>query len=192
MSSLGELDPITVPDVAEPVLGFRVWRVVEGREPTLWSVTRGEAKKPPRTRLMLSNPDGAWPPAQTLEATCELGPLGKVKDHDEQVPDPDCACGFYATLDLRVIAAYIRGAPVLGLVQGSGRVIPGAPSSTSLGGFRAQRITIAALFDIAADFTVPRRQLRKLADRYQVRLVRPTSDTAEDYRELVRSGGSTA
>jgi hypothetical protein len=183
-------EEMVIPDVAEPMLGFRVWRVVEGaRESTLWSVTRGEAKKPPRTRVLLSNPDGAWPVGKLMEASCDrFSRMGGPKDHGEEVPAVDCTCGFYATYDIDVAAAYIRGAPVLGLVQGSGRVIPGEATETSAGGFRAQRISIACLFDIASDFTIHRRGLRKLADCYQVPLVRPHSDVAEDYRELVRSG----
>jgi hypothetical protein len=89
---------------------------------------------------------------------------------------------------LDIIAGYLRAAPVLGLVMASGSVIVGEADSSTIGGWRAQRVRIACLFEIAEDFTLPRRQLRKLAERYQVRLLRPHSDVAEDYRELVRSG----
>jgi hypothetical protein len=190
MSEL-ELAADQIPDIAESLLGFRVWRVEE-RTMSLWSVTRGDLKKGPRTRRLitnvLANPNGVWPPGEPFEATCEY--RDAVKDHGDDIPAVGCGCGIYATYDLRILAHYIRDAQVLGLVQGSGRFIAGEPDVTTLGGFRAQRATIACLFAISEDFTIPRHRLQKLADRYRVPLVRPHSDTAEDYRPHVRSGWS--
>jgi hypothetical protein len=56
----------TVPDVSEPLLGFRVWR---WHQPTLtlFSVTRGTVpKRQPRMRTLLATPEGKWPPDEPL------------------------------------------------------------------------------------------------------------------------------
>jgi hypothetical protein len=183
--SEAELEAIDVPDVAATLLGFRVWRVRE-RDLTLWSVTRGDpGKKPPRHQVLLSNPDGAWPAGEPIHAACDQ--LGK-KGHQVPADKKGCGCGVYASYDVDVVGGYLRGAPILGLIQGWGKVVPGLPDPTTIGGFRAQHAQIVCLFEIAEDFTVSRRQLRKLAERYQVPLLRPHSDVAEDYREVVRSG----
>jgi hypothetical protein len=57
-----------VPDAIEPAVGYRVWKVVNGR---LYSINHGDE----------------WQPHMVFEATCSQG-------HD--VPDPRCACGTYA------------------------------------------------------------------------------------------------
>ena len=55
----------------------------------------------------------------------------KKKKDDEDfrehgpVPATDCSCGIYATTDLDVINGYLsRSAPVLGIVELGGRMIP--------------------------------------------------------------------
>jgi hypothetical protein len=95
----------------------------------------------------ITRPDDAGPKPDNpygLAAEC-------TKDHP--APDPDCACGIYATYDIDVIARYVREAPILGLIQGSGTTVPGDD------GYRAQRATIACLFAIADEFTIARRDL---------------------------------
>jgi hypothetical protein len=163
---------ITVPDVAETLLGFRAWR---WQAPSsLLSVTRGSVpKRQPRTRALLATPDGAWPNDGPLDAVCGKG---------HPAPDADCACGLYAAYKIDVIAEYVRDAPILGLVQGFGTTVPGDD------GFRAEHMTIAALFAVAPEFGIPRQDLDQLADHYHVRVVVPHSATPEDYRMGVRSG----
>jgi hypothetical protein len=191
--SEAELEAIDVPDVAQTLLGFRAWRVRE-RDLTLWSVTRGDLgpKRSPRQKRqqeLLSNPDGAWPAGEPIHAVCDqLGKKVGKKAHEVPADNKGCGCGVYASYDVDVVGGYLRGAPILGLIQGWGKVVPGLPDPTTIGGFRAQHAQIVCLFEIAEDFTVSRRQLRKLAERYQVPLLRPHSDVAEDYREVVRSG----
>jgi hypothetical protein len=166
-------DEVNVPDVAESLLGFRVWR---WHEPTLTliSVTRGAVpKRQPRMRALLAAPEGAWPHDKPLVAEC-------TKDHP--APDPDCTCGIYATYDIDVITGYIREAPILGLVAAGGTTVPGD------NGFRAQEVRVACLFAIAEEFTTARRQLARLADHYRVPVVVPHSASCDDYRHGVRSG----
>jgi hypothetical protein len=171
---------VEVPDVAETLLGFRVWRVDPLRL-TLHSVVVGAAAKRPRqpsVRLMLAAPEGAWPHDGPLVAKCEAGKKGET----HPAPDPDCTCGVYATTSLQVIARYLKEAPILGLVEGFGTLIPAE------NGFRAEKVTIACLFAIAPELTVPARKLDQLADRYSVPMVVPHSERVEDYRHGVRSG----
>jgi len=174
-------DEIVVPDVPETFLGFRVWRY---HEPTLtlWSVTRGTMppKRMPRMRRLLADPDDAWPPDETLVARCDLG-----KGHKHGVPDKDCTCGVYAATDVDIIAPYLREAPLMGLIQGSGRTIPGED------GWRAARCTVTALFDLPYDHfssVTPRSLVARLADRYRVPVIVPHSDRPDDYRQGVRTG----
>jgi hypothetical protein len=54
-------------------------------------------------------------------------------------------------------------------------------------GFRAEGVRIAALFDIDCAFTIPRRDLERLAHAYSVPLLRPISAVPDDYRFGVRS-----
>jgi hypothetical protein len=170
---------VKVPDVPESLLGFRVWR---RHQPTLtlWSVTRGDVpKRQPRTRALLATPEGAWPNDKPLGAVCSK------RDKDgkgHRAPDPDCACGIYATYKIDVIARYVRDAPILGLVQGYGTTVPGDD------GFRAEHMKIACLFAVADEFTIQRRDLDWLADHYGVPVVVPHSAAPEDYRMGVRSG----
>jgi hypothetical protein len=109
---------------------------------------------------------------------------GKREREHGRVPDPMCACGIYAATDLDVLAGYAvpRGDTVTGLVQGFGRLIPADF------GWRAERARIVAVFAISEDFTVPHARLRKVAERYEVPMVVPWSDTAEDYAAAVRAG----
>src|SRR6266542_6526876 len=97
MTELG-LEDVVIPDVAEPLLGFRTWRV-EDRTLTLWPATQGDLPKGPGARRLLANvlanPDGAWPPGETFEATCKY--RNAVKDHGDDIPDQECGCGPWAT-----------------------------------------------------------------------------------------------
>jgi hypothetical protein len=182
-------DKNKIPDVAEAILGFRVWRFDED-DYTLWSVTQGDYgknKSDPKRKLLsaatgaIDLPDGFWPKSGTLDATC-------INKRDHPVPDPNCSCGIYSTYDINVIAQYIRQGPVLGLVQGYGQVINGLPDDDSIGGFRAEHAKIVCLFSIKEEFTISHRQLRKLGREYNVPVITPWSDLALDYAAAVRNG----
>jgi hypothetical protein len=176
-------DQVVVPDVAEPLLAFRVWRWDRGTPLALWSLNAAGPKRPTaraRLRGLLAVPDGAWPTDGPLLAACDK--RGKDGELLHRPPDKDCTCGVYAATDINVVAGYIRDAPVLGLVQGSGQVIPADF------GWRAEHVRIAALFDIEPGFTIPRKDLHRVADAYHVPLIRPYASRPDDYRHHVRSG----
>ena len=105
--------------------------------------------------------------------------------HDEDppehgpVPAKDCSCGIYATTDLGVINGYLsRSAPVLGVVELGGRLIPATQ------GYRAAYARVAVILLIDDALTEPHDVLRDLADAYRVPAVIPHSADPEDYREL--------
>lgn len=182
-----------IPDVAESLLGFRVWRYGD-EDLSLWSVSRGDKDNPTKTEMLLENttPDGYWPKRNSdlgsiLEAQC----IHHQDDKDHYPPDPDCTCGIYATYDLNTIATYIKRAPVLGLVQGFGMSIPGEPDGRTLGGFRAQKARVACFFAISDDFTIPHRELRKLGKEYGVPVIVPWSTSVNDYAAAIREGTLT-
>lgn len=183
---------LSIPDVVESLVGFRVWRLRDD-DLSLWSVTRGNPKKVDKKQLLLSNttPDGYWPKQNhpngwsVLEASCARQ---EKPDNNHFPPDSDCTCGIYATYDVNVIANYIQSAPVLGLVQGYGTVIPGLEDDETIGGFRSEKAKIVALLAISEDFTVPHRTLRKVAKEYNIPLVVPWSIHASEYAEAIRNG----
>lgn len=180
---------VSIPDTAEPLLGYRVFRVRDD-DSTLWSVSFGEPgyKKTRRDKMLTSQardedkhlPPGMW--ATKMKAECNLR-----RKHDDGVPDPACTCGIYATYDLEVIAGYIPRAPILTLVKGYGNVIVGDPDDYTIGGWRASDAEIAAIFAISEDFTVPRRQLKRVAKRYGVPIIEPWSADIKEYAAAVRS-----
>jgi hypothetical protein len=129
----------------------------------------------------MASPAGNWPHDRPLCATCAMSgrkPKEGEPDHGP-VPSKDCSCGIYATTDLDIINGYLsRGAPVLGVVELGGRVIPASQ------GYRAQYARLAVVLLVDEALTEPHAALRKLAAAYRVPAVVPHSDVAEDYREL--------
>jgi hypothetical protein len=106
---------VTIPDVAEPLLGFRVWRF--GADERLWPVTRGSPPRQLRAqsrwrqlrdeeerelRALLADPN-SWRPGVALEATCERLIWHHLRDEEcecrkptrrnpEIHIDPNCPC----------------------------------------------------------------------------------------------------
>lgn len=135
----------------------------------------------------MANPVGNWPHDHPLAATCTMTAPSrrrKKKDDDEEpqhgaVPDPDCACGIYATTDLDMINGYLtRTAPVLGVVELGGRLIPASQ------GYRAAYARVAVILLVDEALTEPHGLLRELAQAYRVPAIIPFSGDPEDYREL--------
>jgi hypothetical protein len=111
-------------DHAEPVVGFRTWRVIDGR---LWSpyIPRG------------------WD-ERVMRAECYRGPgalieLGALDHSPDAAPHPQCRCGIYAyhVPPSRFSSVDHRG--VTGIVSVSGRLEPHP------GGVRAEIARIEAL-----------------------------------------------
>jgi len=133
----------------------------------------------------MASPEGIWPHGQPLAATCSRPPVSKKKKDDDDEPDhgpvpsPHCSCGIYATTDLDVINGYLpRIAPVLGIVELGGRLIPASQ------GYRAAYARLAVVLLVDDALTEPHGVLRDLADAYRVPAVIPHSADPEDYREV--------
>ena len=155
-----------IPDVAEPMLGFRSW-AWDTRHKRLASVVQGGVN---------------WPPEADLRATCPHNPKAPPDKH--QPPDKDCSCGIYAAYDIPAAAPYTGIGNVFGLVYGWGKeVVP------AINGFRAQYARVAAILAVAPEVSLDTRKLRKIAQLYDVPLVTPFSVNVADYRDLVRGAG---
>lgn len=175
-------------------LAFRVWQI---HRPTRTLISlNAPVKKAPWVATALATPKGAWPqdgapgghPAP-LAATCAAPKPRPAKGEKPPpphgpVPAKDCSCGIYATTSLEVINGYLgTRAPVLGVVELGGRVVPAEQ------GYRAQAARIAAILLIDAALTLPHTVLAEVASAYQVPLLRPHSLDPEDFRSLILGHG---
>ena len=104
------------PDYAEPLIGWRVWCVVETAD---------------GLRLASVIHDELWPVGQELVARCQT-------ERHHEAPVEACACGIHAAREPAYVLSYLRGrdeptvvARVLGRVALWGRVVEHA------GGWRA-------------------------------------------------------
>lgn len=166
---------LKVPDVPQTMLAFRVWRLSHDRTRILSLnapiYRRGVQGRPSAVLTGLTDtPKGGWPPDKLLAAECDL--------HPKTVPDPVHTCGIYATTSVDVLDTYLSpDAPVLGVVELGGRVIPGTQ------GFKAQYARIAAVLLVDPVLTLPHGQLKALAARYGVPALVPHSVVPDDYRD---------
>jgi hypothetical protein len=165
-----------VPDFPQTRLAFRVWRFERDRFAV--RSLNAPGKNGSWVAKAMSAPGGDWPHRGVLSASCR-----SRKDHeDEPVPGRECTCGIYATTGLGVINTYLsRFAPVLGVVELGGRVIP------ATNGYRAASARVAAILLIDEALTEPHAVLRKLAAAYRVPAVVPHSDIPESYRDVAGS-----
>ena len=121
---------VQAPDYAEPLLGWRVWRVArQGRE----------------LRLVSALHDEMWAPHDELDASCHrqddpLRARGEPPPPLHSAPARGCGCGIHATRAPAEAARYLLGrddAPVVHRVIGQvalwGTVVEGSA------GWRAQR-----------------------------------------------------
>jgi hypothetical protein len=162
------------PDFPQTRLAFRVWQFDRSRL-ALRSLNAPGRKASWMSKAMAS-PEGDWPVREVLAAECRRTARDK---HDDPVPGAECSCGIYATTDLDVISSYLsRGAPVLGVVEMGGRVIPATQ------GYRAAFARLAVILLIDEALTEPHLVLRRLAATYRVPAVVPHSADPEAYREL--------
>lgn len=175
-----------VPDYPQTRLALRAWMLDRDTLHVRSLNTPGSGRKASWISKAMASPEGNWPHGRPLAADCPLPPRRKKDDDDEvpehgPVPASDCSCGIYATTDLDVINSYLsRTAPVLGVVELGGRVIPASQ------GYRAAYARLAVILLVDDALTEPHRLLRKLADAYRVPAVVPHSARAEDFRLLTR------
>ena len=150
-----------IPDVAEPLLGFRSW-VWDGAHQVLTSVVQSGTP---------------WPPGKDLHAVCTHG--------RHPAAEPGCTCGIYATTSIAVAAPYTGVGNAFGLVYGWGEHVVPADS-----GFRAEYARIAAIFAVVREVSMELPHLRRIAKLYDVPLIAPHSVEVEDYRLLLDEGAA--
>jgi hypothetical protein len=177
-----------VPDFPQTRLALRAWQI-DRAALAVRSLNSPAGRKPSWIAKAMASPAGNWPHDRPLAAVCPLPPRQKKKDDEEfaehgPVPAKDCSCGIYATTDLEIINGYLsRTAPVLGIVELGGRVIPATQ------GYRAAYARLAVILLVDEALTEPHAVLRDLADAYRVPAVIPFSVRAEDYRSLIQPTG---
>jgi hypothetical protein len=99
---------------AEPVLGWRAWRLVR---------SAGEL------RIVPTTPRAAWEPRVPIHATCSGSHTREYMIHnpelakDHRSPEPGCTCGVHAAKDPGRLARTGRASAVVGRVAMWGRVI---------------------------------------------------------------------
>lgn len=175
------------PDFPQTRLALRSWQL-DRAAMQVRSLNAPMGKGANWIAKQMAQPAGNWPHDRPLAATCALAglkPRRKKKGEDDEpehgaVPDPECSCGIYATTDLGVIDIYLsRWAPVLGVVELGGRLIPASQ------GYRAAYARVAAILLIDEALTEPHGLLRDLAAAYRVPALIPISTDPEDYREAI-------
>ena len=162
------------PDFGQAVLAFRVWQFDKAGM-TVRSLNAPRKQSSWMAKAMAA-PAGAWPYARPVAARC-----GRTGDdaHADPVPGTECTCGIYATTDLDVVSSYLsKAAPVVGVVEMGGRVIPATQ------GYRAAYARLAVVLLLDEALTEPHPVLRRLAAAYKVPAVADFSADPEDYREL--------
>lgn len=173
-----------VPDFPQTRLALRAWGLDRAAMTVRSLNAPAGGRKANWLAKAMASPEGSWPRDHPLAASCPLPPRRKKKDDEEftehgAVPATDCSCGIYATTDLAVINGYLsRLAPVLGVVELGGRLIPASQ------GYRAAYARVAVILLIDDALTEPHDVLRDLAGAYRVPAVVPHSADPEDYREL--------
>lgn len=185
---------MSTPDFPETRLAFRVWQYDRGTM-IVRSLNDAGSRHGSWVDRAMAGGEGGWPQGQPLGATCALlarakparrrkpkpGADGQPEPEHGPLPGKDCSCGIYATTDLGVVNGYLdRHAPVLGVVELGGRVIPATQ------GYRAAAARLAVILLIDETLTEPWRLLRDLAAAYRVPAVVPHSTDPEDYRELAQ------
>ena len=164
-----------VPDYPQTVLALRVWGL-DRAQLTVRSLNAPQGRAT-WVASALASPEGGWPHDRPLVATCRRG---SQHGEDDPIPATACRCGIYAARDLDVIGHYLRrDAPVLGVVELGGRVIPAEQ------GYRAEYARLAAILIIDPALTVDHGTLQKLASAYRVPALVPHSADPEDYRPLL-------
>jgi hypothetical protein len=146
-----------IPDVPEPLLGFRSWA---------WDTAH-------RVLTSVVKFGTAWPPGKDLHATCQHS--------THPAADPVCTCGFYAATDIGHAAPYTGLGNAFGLVYGWGEHVVPADN-----GFRAEYARVAAILAVVREVSMEQAQLRRIAELYDVPLLVPYSLQVEDYRILLR------
>jgi hypothetical protein len=123
-------------------------------------------------RVLLAGATGySWPPG-TVEATCNNGRSHPVPaEFAEPGSNSRCGCGTWAYWDMQGLSASRfatgKGLPVLGVIEGYGRVLLGPR------GFRSQKARITALapaFVIQSEVTPPQERFWRYDEQSGARM----------------------
>jgi hypothetical protein len=175
------------PDFPQTRLALRTWQL-DRPAMQVRSLNAPMGKKTNWIARQMAQPAGNWPHDKPLQAACALSvPARRRRKKGEEeepphgpVPSPDCSCGIYATTDLDIVNGYLRrDAPVLGVVELGGRLIPATQ------GYRAAYARVAAILLVDEALTEPHGLLRELAGAYRVPALVPHSSDPDDYREAI-------
>jgi hypothetical protein len=186
-----------VPDVAEPVLGFRCWDYSDEFN-GIFSLHGVWRLWPSNTEFKAICAkyvyEGNWERWQRKSSSKELlenfgdgngNFVHPAEAYKHRAPSKQCQCGIYAAYDANIVIGYADTVRVFGLIAAWGLVIPAS------NGFRAEYAKPVCFFDIEQMHTVERRKLKAVADNYSVPFIVPHSLNVEDYREGVRTGDWT-
>jgi hypothetical protein len=101
--ALSDVGMDSIPDLAEPIEAWRVWRV---------GLCQG--------RVVLTSvfTNVVWEPAVPLAAFCSMGHRSlsrpwRVELNDHRAPDLDCRCGIYGVPSVAAARPYLERPPVL-------------------------------------------------------------------------------
>lgn len=114
-----------VPDGAEPVIGYRIWKVHE-QPVRIIERKDGEVTRTLVTEHWLQSINGTvWTPGEPLEAKCVHDYALYGQEHDS--PKEGCSCGVYSAESADELMSQIGGGPgtVWGEVKHWGKIIPG-------------------------------------------------------------------
>ena len=198
----GILNSDPIPDVPQTALAFRTWRVSSSglllsiNPPSLTGKAGGKTQPGPRRvgymklqQAFAADGGDGWPIGGPLLAACgRMGQNAEEQASHGKIPSKPCSCGIYATTSLKVINQYLgneevdgqalRG-PVLGIVEMGGAVIPATQ------GFRARFARVAAIIALDEVISLTYPQLKQIASKYKVPLLRDRSADPEEYREEI-------
>jgi hypothetical protein len=98
-----DLDADPVPDYAEPVEAWRVWRV---------------ARRDGRVVLQSLFVRAVWEPRVPFVATCGVGHRSwrrpwRKRPNDHAAPEFDCSCGIYGVQSIAAARSYLERPPLL-------------------------------------------------------------------------------
>jgi glycine cleavage system H lipoate-binding protein len=147
---------LDAPDLFEPVVGYRAWRLDDDGELLPWTGV-----------------SGPWTPGVN-EAECHYYSRGRAAP-DHRPPAPDCMCGIYALANLGDHRLTGRAGQAVGAIVAWGAI------ELHRTGFRAEKASIVALAEPADESMAE--AMARAAHRYGVALV-PRADLPVHARQF--------
>lgn len=157
-----ETETITVPDLIEPITGYRLWKLL------------------PDGRLQSIADSWIWEPGVANKARCNKG-----EDHLGEEPRLGCGCGFWALKSIQR-AAYYGNYGVIGEVALWGRVVVGRD------GWRAQYAYPKRIVALLKDGQIDLQAAEKLPQLYECEVKSVKETEFLEALNLGRFGGNTS